>query len=180
MFLRHSGGLRSNLLYSNQLNSLQKFPRRNLRFSRYNNQAFRAANQAMGRVIRHRDDFGAVLLWDQRWSGDWSKLPKWIQDLCAIPERNKTTSHVFSCADAFFGAAGEQARDRARANRAPDPPPSTTQQVGILVQPPPTAAFSQPEREPSTLASQLLSSATRRQSAPPVPLTCINGFPPAG
>merc|ERR1719171_3204622 len=34
----------------------------------YSCQAIRAVNQALGRVIRHKDDFGAVLLCDERYS----------------------------------------------------------------------------------------------------------------
>lgn len=32
----------------------------------YRQQAFRAVNQAIGRVIRHKEDFGAIFLCDQR------------------------------------------------------------------------------------------------------------------
>jgi len=44
-------------------------------------QAFRAVNQAIGRCIRHKDDFGAILLMDERFA-DQSKAsyyPKWIR-----------------------------------------------------------------------------------------------------
>eukprot|EP00958_Prasinococcus_capsulatus_P010947 scaffold1074_cov409-Prasinococcus_capsulatus_cf.AAC.19 len=34
----------------------------------YSQQAFRAVNQAIGRVIRHRNDFGAILLCDERFN----------------------------------------------------------------------------------------------------------------
>jgi regulator of telomere elongation helicase 1 len=34
----------------------------------YRQQASRAVNQAIGRVIRHRQDFGAILLCDTRYS----------------------------------------------------------------------------------------------------------------
>ena len=46
----------------------------------YNLEAFRALNQAIGRVIRHKTDFGAVLLLDKRFSneGNASKLPSWL------------------------------------------------------------------------------------------------------
>jgi hypothetical protein len=46
---------------------------------RYTLEAFRAVNQAIGRVIRHKNDFGAVLLLDRRFAADGcaSKLPSW-------------------------------------------------------------------------------------------------------
>lgn len=34
----------------------------------YSIQAYRALNQALGRCIRHRYDWGAVLLVDERWA----------------------------------------------------------------------------------------------------------------
>lgn len=40
----------------------------------YRQQAFRAVNQAIGRVIRHREDFGAIFLCDQRWLIDWQEI----------------------------------------------------------------------------------------------------------
>ena len=44
-------------------------------------QAFRALNQALGRCIRHRHDYGAIILLDQRFSGQRyiKNLPKWIR-----------------------------------------------------------------------------------------------------
>jgi hypothetical protein len=57
----------------------------------YDQQAFRAVNQAIGRVIRHRkgiiqarttklEDYGAIILMDQRFDRPAyrQKLPKWI------------------------------------------------------------------------------------------------------
>lgn len=46
----------------------------------YNLEAFRAINQSVGRVIRHKDDFGAVLLLDKRFGaeGSASKLSSWL------------------------------------------------------------------------------------------------------
>ena len=46
----------------------------------YNLEAFRALNQAIGRVIRHKTDFGAVLLLDKRFGneGNANKLPSWL------------------------------------------------------------------------------------------------------
>ncbi|KAI9139228.1 helicase C-terminal domain-containing protein [Paraphysoderma sedebokerense] len=47
----------------------------------YTQQAARAVNQAIGRVIRHRKDYGAILLCDERFSFSNSKsqLPVWVQ-----------------------------------------------------------------------------------------------------
>ena len=46
----------------------------------YNLEAFRAINQAVGRVIRHKKDFGAVLMLDKRFAfpGSTSKLSSWL------------------------------------------------------------------------------------------------------
>uniref|UniRef100_A0A674MNE4 Regulator of telomere elongation helicase 1 n=1 Tax=Takifugu rubripes TaxID=31033 RepID=A0A674MNE4_TAKRU len=47
----------------------------------YKQQAFRAVNQAIGRVIRHRHDFGAILLCDHRFKNPDARaqLPLWVK-----------------------------------------------------------------------------------------------------
>uniref|UniRef100_A0A8P4GCH8 Regulator of telomere elongation helicase 1 n=1 Tax=Dicentrarchus labrax TaxID=13489 RepID=A0A8P4GCH8_DICLA len=47
----------------------------------YRQQAFRAVNQAIGRVIRHKDDYGAIFLCDQRFkmSDARAQLPSWVR-----------------------------------------------------------------------------------------------------
>nr|XP_047125665.1 regulator of telomere elongation helicase 1 isoform X2 [Hydra vulgaris]XP_047125666.1 regulator of telomere elongation helicase 1 isoform X2 [Hydra vulgaris] len=47
----------------------------------YRQQASRAVNQAIGRVIRHKNDFGAILLCDERFCQPSAKehLPSWIK-----------------------------------------------------------------------------------------------------
>lgn len=47
----------------------------------YTLQAVRAANQAIGRIIRHAGDYGAVFLLDQRFGQEKYKklLSKWLQ-----------------------------------------------------------------------------------------------------
>nr|CAB3265816.1 regulator of telomere elongation helicase 1 [Phallusia mammillata] len=47
----------------------------------YRLQACRAVNQAIGRVIRHRYDYGAIILCDQRFTrkDQVNELPQWIQ-----------------------------------------------------------------------------------------------------
>lgn len=53
----------------------------------YNMEATRAVNQAIGRVIRHKDDYGAILLCDQRFHTYKAGLSKWIQT--HIKQRNE-------------------------------------------------------------------------------------------
>ncbi|KAF8566980.1 hypothetical protein P879_09022 [Paragonimus westermani] len=47
----------------------------------YNQQAWRAVNQSVGRVIRHHRDFGAIFLCDERFApaAARSQLPLWMQ-----------------------------------------------------------------------------------------------------
>lgn len=47
----------------------------------YNLEATRAVNQAIGRVIRHRNDYGAILLCDSRFkdAAQVQQLSKWIR-----------------------------------------------------------------------------------------------------
>jgi Rad3-related DNA helicase len=47
----------------------------------YTLQAYRALNQAVGRAIRHRWDYGAIILADDRLAkaGVADNLPKWIR-----------------------------------------------------------------------------------------------------
>ncbi|XP_014204113.1 Fanconi anemia group J protein homolog isoform X2 [Copidosoma floridanum] len=46
----------------------------------YDVQAYRALNQALGRCIRHKNDWGAVLLVDARLNESSEYLPKWIRE----------------------------------------------------------------------------------------------------
>ncbi|XP_065057584.1 regulator of telomere elongation helicase 1-like [Rhopilema esculentum] len=50
-------------------------------FDWYRQQATRAVNQAVGRVIRHKNDYGAILLCDYRFSKSdvMAELPTWIR-----------------------------------------------------------------------------------------------------
>ena len=47
----------------------------------YQQQAVRAVNQAIGRVLRHKNDYGAILLCDERfsYSNNLSHLSSWIK-----------------------------------------------------------------------------------------------------
>ncbi|KAK7116907.1 hypothetical protein R3I94_023261 [Phoxinus phoxinus] len=52
----------------------------------YRQQAYRAVNQAIGRVIRHREDYGAIFLCDHRFSGTEARnqLPSWVRPYVKI------------------------------------------------------------------------------------------------
>jgi len=45
----------------------------------YSAQAFRAVAQAVGRCIRHQNDYGAIFLLDSRYSTEKKNLPKWME-----------------------------------------------------------------------------------------------------
>jgi regulator of telomere elongation helicase 1 len=49
-------------------------------------QAVRAVNQAMGRVIRHRYDYGAILLADERFCSpaNQRQLSKWLKQYLQV------------------------------------------------------------------------------------------------
>lgn len=83
----------------------------------YRQQAFRAVNQAVGRVIRHKEDFGAIFLCDERFKASTaiSQLPKWVRPYVRKYEgfgnvvrdvsqffrvANKMRPHVESCREA--------------------------------------------------------------------------------
>ena len=55
----------------------------------YIQQSSRAVNQAVGRVIRHKDDFGAVIFMDKRFSfrSNIDELPKWARGFAKVNEQ---------------------------------------------------------------------------------------------
>ncbi|XP_035207448.1 Fanconi anemia group J protein-like [Stegodyphus dumicola] len=65
----------------------------------YEIQAFRALNQALGRCIRHRDDFGALIIVDERFQNErhLNSLSKWIRkEVKHYPSFNEALSSL-SC-----------------------------------------------------------------------------------
>lgn len=76
----------------------------------YTQQAMRALNQAMGRVIRHRHDYGAIILADERFlsEGTRKQISCWLRDSVVAHEN--------------FGAATKslQAFFKAQSGRQPD------------------------------------------------------------
>lgn len=80
----------------------------------YKTQAFRALNQALGRCIRHQNDFGAVILLDSRFKtqNDTSKLlPKWFQKFLVS---HSAMNQVFISLAAFFNNATAMDEQRKR------------------------------------------------------------------
>jgi chromosome transmission fidelity protein 1 len=61
----------------------------------YENSAMRAVNQAVGRAIRHRGDYAAIMLVDRRYDPAeggarvWRKLPAWIREWAEDGNRQK-------------------------------------------------------------------------------------------
>ncbi|GAM21429.1 hypothetical protein SAMD00019534_046040 [Acytostelium subglobosum LB1] len=67
----------------------------------YNLQGYRAMNQAVGRCIRHREDYGSILLIDDRFTNTnlWSNLSKWAR-VCI--KNNKTIDKSLESLQQFF------------------------------------------------------------------------------
>ncbi|KFP76950.1 Regulator of telomere elongation helicase 1, partial [Acanthisitta chloris] len=72
----------------------------------YSQQASRAVNQAIGRVIRHRQDYGAIFLCDQRFTmGDvQGKLPSWVRPYVNV---YNNFGHAVRSVSLFFRVAQE-------------------------------------------------------------------------
>ena len=66
----------------------------------YNLEAFRAINQAVGRVIRHKEDFGSILLLDKRFSIDANvaKLSSWLPK----PQKHRDFKMSIKSLEDFF------------------------------------------------------------------------------
>ncbi|XP_053250552.1 regulator of telomere elongation helicase 1 isoform X3 [Podarcis raffonei] len=72
----------------------------------YKQQASRAVNQAIGRVIRHRQDYGAIFLCDHRFMNTdaISQLPSWVRPYIKIYEK---FGHAVRDVSQFFRFAQE-------------------------------------------------------------------------
>jgi regulator of telomere elongation helicase 1 len=138
----------------------------------YKQQALRAVNQAIGRVIRHKDDFGAILLCDQRFSGQVSQLSKWMRPHVKVYDK---FGEVVSNLVKFFRAniTVQQARSQPvelhivqqvapqfvpqAAPTAPAAlPPSLLHVLGSTSRPAPSTWGVQPVRQPTASLSSRL------------------------
>ncbi|XP_037257973.1 regulator of telomere elongation helicase 1 isoform X1 [Falco rusticolus] len=72
----------------------------------YSHQASRAVNQAIGRVIRHRQDYGAIFLCDHRFAAAdvRAKLPSWIRPYVNVYDN---FGHAIRSVSQFFRVAQE-------------------------------------------------------------------------
>jgi chromosome transmission fidelity protein 1 len=70
----------------------------------YENACMRAVNQCIGRAIRHRNDWAAILLVDKRYSSRriQEKLPRWIKDSMATSSSPRSNLQVEQGLRAFF------------------------------------------------------------------------------
>ncbi|KAG9474605.1 hypothetical protein GDO78_004740, partial [Eleutherodactylus coqui] len=70
----------------------------------YRQQASRAVNQAIGRVIRHRQDYGAIFLCDHRFSSSDSRaqLPSWVRPYARVYDN---FGHIIRDVSQFFRVA---------------------------------------------------------------------------
>ncbi|XP_053557446.1 regulator of telomere elongation helicase 1 [Bombina bombina] len=70
----------------------------------YRQQASRAVNQAIGRVIRHRQDYGAIFLCDHRFTqgSSRSQLPSWVRPYVRVYDN---FGHIIRDVSQFFRVA---------------------------------------------------------------------------
>ena len=67
----------------------------------YNQNALKCVNQALGRVIRHANDYGSMLLIDTRYQqySNINLISKWVRDLCIIYNNKNNENLIKSIND---------------------------------------------------------------------------------
>lgn len=80
----------------------------------YVQQAMRAVNQAIGRVIRHKDDFGAIILCEERFSQSRhiAQLSKWLRE--DVVTHNAHVDAIKSLEEFFRSHRGTGGKSRGR------------------------------------------------------------------
>ncbi|RDL33822.1 uncharacterized protein BP5553_08190 [Venustampulla echinocandica] len=70
----------------------------------YENACMRAVNQSVGRAIRHREDYAAIIMVDRRYEGERirGKLPGWIKEGLVEGAGEKTFGALMGGLGAFF------------------------------------------------------------------------------
>jgi chromosome transmission fidelity protein 1 len=71
----------------------------------YENACMRAVNQCVGRAIRHKGDYAAIMMLDKRYGGEriLNKLPKWIRGSLVAGTSPKEVENKL---DQFFAVKG--------------------------------------------------------------------------
>ncbi|GMT33456.1 hypothetical protein PFISCL1PPCAC_24753, partial [Pristionchus fissidentatus] len=93
------------LLKRNYLTECNRADKENMSGAQwYTMEGFRAVNQAIGRVLRHVDDYGVVVLLDSRFcSAPGSSFPRWVQNSF---EKIEKTEDITNSLKKFFGRFG--------------------------------------------------------------------------
>jgi chromosome transmission fidelity protein 1 len=70
----------------------------------YENACMRAVNQSVGRAIRHRGDYAAILMVDRRFDGERvkGKLPGWIREGLVPDAGKKNFGQLMGTLGGFF------------------------------------------------------------------------------
>ncbi|KAG9244169.1 helicase C-terminal domain-containing protein [Calycina marina] len=70
----------------------------------YENACMRAVNQSVGRAIRHREDYAAILMIDKRFAGEGikGKLPGWIREGLVDGAGEKSFGQLMGTLNGFF------------------------------------------------------------------------------
>ena len=70
----------------------------------YENACMRAVNQCIGRAIRHKNDYAAIMLVDKRYDTEriQSKLPAWIRGSIVPGASSRATGNTMNDLSAFF------------------------------------------------------------------------------
>ncbi|KAG5497456.1 hypothetical protein JIQ42_03942 [Leishmania sp. Namibia] len=98
----------------------------------YRNEAMRAVNQCIGRVIRHKDDYGVVLLADERFEGLLGGVSEWVRRSTRVFSDFRG---AYAAVAQFFGRRRRRATEKAAIpyvvvesgdTAAADLPPSAT------------------------------------------------------
>jgi regulator of telomere elongation helicase 1 len=115
----------------------------------YKQQAIRAVNQAIGRVIRHKDDYGAILLCDERFTGQLHQLSKWLRPHAKVFRRY---GEAYGALIKFFKSKPDNRREN-------NQPAAAAAAAAVPRRPPaqdPRAALPIPARQPPKQTASLL------------------------
>lgn len=71
----------------------------------YDGACFKAVNQCIGRVLRHANDYAAVVLLDERYARNLDKLPRWVVEGGVVAGKGEV---VVDAVGRFFQGKGER------------------------------------------------------------------------